>query len=182
MKQLNMNVFILGLMKNGKSQNNVIEQQGNKLKKIQQVLFIQIPLNILPSSEVRMLLSCVQEGISHKRSSVLLREGRVRSESLFCTCHFLNILILNNSYAKMLYFGVVCSESHQRQLKVARQMSDGWRPLSRAINIINSPKQIKSTKFHISPIVYNQGMGSVTVMIFHLEKSCCISYSPEANI
>lgn len=61
-------------------------------------------------------------------------------------------------------------------------MLDGWGPLTRTINIINSPQQIKSTKLYISLIGYSQGIESVTVIIFYLEDSCCIIYSAEANI
>ena len=68
-KEMNLRIFMLALMKIGESWKNGIGQKEVSVNgKTEQVLFLQIPLCIPPSLEMRILLSSGhRKGTSHMR-------------------------------------------------------------------------------------------------------------------
>lgn len=113
-----MSVFILGLLKTGKSQKNP-QGEGSELRGVRrwkptkESLFIQTLLSVLPSPEIQMLfISGYTEDISHMSVFRLLQGERGHQRRL--PVPFLKSLQLKTAEAPC--FGVVCSEPHQTEI------------------------------------------------------------------
>lgn len=105
-------------MKTGKSWKNP-QGEGSELRGVRwwkptkESLFIQIPLSVLPSPEIKMLfISGYTEDISHVSVFQLLQGERGHQRLL--PVPFLKSLQLKT--AEVPCFGVVCSEPHQTEI------------------------------------------------------------------